>query len=173
VRADGSIAGEETDSVAQAQEAIDQMADVLANGKGSASFSRYATPHGHAIRLSSRIGLRARGKILFIDPREIIAVHAERNYASLRLESASYLVRESISHIEEKLRGSGFIRIHRSALVNVRFVEEIRPHSTGEYFARLKGGKEYTVSRTYKKNLSLLATLWIGINGFGDDLNLA
>jgi two-component system, LytTR family, response regulator len=70
--------------------------------------------------------------------------------------------------VVETLQGYGFIRIHRSALVNAHFVEEVRPHSTGEYFVRVKGGKEYTVTRTYKRNLSSLAALWIGSTGFID-----
>jgi DNA-binding LytR/AlgR family response regulator len=64
--------------------------------------------------------------------------------------------------VAEKLEPHGFIRIHRSVLVNTSFVEEIRPGSTGEYGLRVKGGKEYTVTRTYKKNLKSLAEYWIG-----------
>jgi len=114
-----------------------------------------------------RIGLKVGRKVVFIDPHEIVAVHAEGSYVSLRREAASpYLVREPISQVAEKLQGYGFIRIHRSLLVNMSLVEEIRPHSTGEYFVRIKGGKEYTVTRTYKKNLASLAALWIGLPSF-------
>jgi len=66
----------------------------------------------------------------------------------------------------EKLYHYGFVRINRSFLVNAAFVEEIRPWSTGEYVLRVKGGKEYTVTRTYRKNLKLLAESWIGTFGF-------
>ena len=149
------------------QEVIHPMAAVPTQVKGPDPVRAHAVPQALRSRLSSRIGLKVSGRILFIDPREIVAVHAERNYVSVRLESGSYFVRDSISHIEEKFRGSGFIRIHRSALVNMYYVEEVRPHSTGEYLARVKGGKEYTVTRTYKKNLASLAALWIGGgNGF-------
>jgi hypothetical protein len=48
-------------------------------------------------------------------------------------------------------------------------VEEIRPYSTGEYGLRVKGGKEYTVTRTYKKNLKSLAEFWIGAGAFFHD----
>jgi two-component system LytT family response regulator len=106
-----------------------------------------------AIDRPPRIGLKVGRKVLFIDPREIIAVHAEGSYVSLRRESTSYCVREPISQVAAKLHGYGFIRIHRSLLVNTSFVEEVRPRSTGEYFIRVTGGKEYTVTRTYKKNL--------------------
>jgi DNA-binding LytR/AlgR family response regulator len=66
----------------------------------------------------------------------------------------------------EKLKAYGCIRIHRSVLVNGSFVEEIQPWPTGEYVLRIKGGKEYTVSRTYKSNLKSLAKFWIGVDTF-------
>jgi len=122
---------------------------------------------GSLANFPQKIGLKVGRKIVFIDPRELIAVHAENSYVSLRLESGSvYLVREPISHVAEKLGRYGLIRIHRSLLVNMSVVEEVRPHSTGEYFVRIRGGKEYMVTRTYKKNLSSLASLWIGPTGF-------
>ena len=119
----------------------------------------------HLQRLSQRprcrIAIKLKGRVLFIDPGEVVAVRAEGNYVSLQRETNSYLLRESISAIAEKLKPYGFIRIHRSILVNVAFVEEIRPQFTGEYALRVKGGKKYTVTRTYKKNLKALAELWI------------
>jgi hypothetical protein len=66
----------------------------------------------------------------------------------------------------EKLKPYGFIRIHRSVLVNGSYVEEIQPWPTGEYGLRVNGGREYTVTRTYKKELRTLAELWIGVDTF-------
>ena len=54
-------------------------------------------------------------------------------------------------------------------LVNRSFVEEIQPWNTGEYVLRVKGGKEFTVSRTYKSNLKSLAKFWIGADTFVAD----
>jgi two-component system LytT family response regulator len=71
--------------------------------------------------------------------------------------------------LAEKLEPYGFIRIHRSVLVNISLVEEIRPHLTGEYGLQVKGGKKYTVTRTYKKNLKSLAEFWIGTGAFFPD----
>jgi two-component system LytT family response regulator len=68
--------------------------------------------------------------------------------------------------LAEKLRPYGFLRIHRSVLVNSAHVETIEPLFTGEYLLRMKGGKEYNVTRTYKKNLSALASFWIGPDTF-------
>ena len=115
---------------------------------------------------SPRVAIKVKGKILFIDLGEVVAVQAEGNYVLLQRSASSYLLRESISALEKKLDPYGFIRIHRSILVNAAFVEEIRPYSTGEYGLRVKGGKEFTVTRTYKKNLKSLAEFWLGTGTF-------
>jgi two-component system LytT family response regulator len=115
-----------------------------------------------ARRDAPRIAFKAKGRILFLYLAEIIAVQAEGNYVSLRHRPIPYLLRESISSIAEKLKPYGFIRIHRSVVVNISAVEEIQPLPTGEYRLRVKDGKEYTVTRTYKDNLRDLAQLWVG-----------
>lgn len=97
---------------------------------------------------------------------DVVAVEAEGNYVMLQRQSDSYLLRESISVMAEKLKLDGFLRIHRSILVNSSFVEEIQSWLTGEYVLRTKGGKEYTVTRTYKKNLKSLAEFWVGTDAF-------
>ncbi len=123
----------------------------------------HIAPKGSA----SRIAIRAGKKILFIDSADIIAVEAEGHYVLLQHKSGSYMLHESISAMAEKLSLFGFVRIHRSSLVNAAFVEEIQPLSTGEYVLRVRGGKKYIVTRTYKRNLHLLAESWIGTDGFG------
>jgi two-component system LytT family response regulator len=115
-----------------------------------------------AKRQAPRIAVKAKGRILFVDLAEIVAVEAEGNYVSLRRHPNPFLLRESLSSIAEKLRGYGFIRIHRSVVVNISAVEEIQPLPSGEYRLRVKGGKEYLVTRTYKANLRDLAQLWVG-----------
>jgi two-component system LytT family response regulator len=127
-----------------------------------------ALPHLQRVaqRQPARIAIKVDGRILFIDPGDVISAHAEGNYTLLQREGGSYLLRESISNLAEKLKPYGFIRIHRSVLVNTSFVAEIRPRSTGEYELRVKGGKEYTVTRTYKKTLVALAEFWLGMDKF-------
>jgi len=115
-----------------------------------------------AKRQAPRIAFKAKGRILFLDLAEIVAVQAEGNYVSLRHRPNPYLLRESLSSMAEMLKPYGFIRIHRSVVVNISAVEEIQPLPTGEYRLRVKGGKEYLVTRTYKDNLRDLAQLWVG-----------
>jgi DNA-binding LytR/AlgR family response regulator len=115
-----------------------------------------------AKRQAPRIAFKARGSILLLDLADIFAVQAKRNYVSLQHRPNPYLVHESLSSMVEKLKPYGFIRIHRSVVVNISAVEEIQPLPTGEYRLRVKGGKEYLATRTYKHNLRDLAQLWVG-----------
>jgi len=112
-------------------------------------------------RQAPRIAIKAKGKTLFLDVAEIVAVQAEGNYISLRHRTNSYLARESLSSMAEKLKPYGFVRIARSVIVNTSAVEEIQPLPTGEYRLRVKGGMEYMATRTYKDNLRNLAQLWV------------
>ena len=114
-----------------------------------------------------RIALRSKGRIVFIGLGSVVAVKAAGNHALLEAEEGSYSVRESISEMAARLRDYGFIQIHRSVLVNSAFVEAIEPRVTGAYILRMKGGKEYDVSRSFKSNLALLAQVWIGNGGPG------
>jgi len=115
---------------------------------------------------SARIAIKTAGKILLIDADDVVAVEAKGRYVLLLHTSCSHLLRESISSMEEKLTLHGFVRIHRSVLVNAALVEEIHALPSGDYLLRVRGGRELTASRTYKKNLQLLAQLWIGTEGF-------
>jgi len=116
-------------------------------------------------RQAPRIAFKAKGSVLLLDLADILAVQAEGNYVSLRPRTNPYLVHESLSSRADKLKPYGFIRIHRSVVVNISAVEEIQPLPTGEYRLRLKGGTEYVVTRTYKHNLRNLAQLWVGLEG--------
>jgi DNA-binding LytR/AlgR family response regulator len=115
-----------------------------------------------AARRSPRIAIKAKGKIVFMDPAEIIALEADSNCVSLHHASGSYTIRETISTVAEKLSPYGFVRIHRCVLVNTAFIEELRRRVTGGYLLRISGGKEYTITRTYKGNLRFLAESWLG-----------
>src|ERR1700723_2635074 len=109
-----------------------------------------------------RIAFKANGSILLVELAHIVAVQAESNYVSLRPRNNPHLVHASLSSMAEKLKPYGFIRIHRSVVVNISAVEEMQPLPTGEYRLRVKGGNQYLVMTTYKHNLRDLAQLWIG-----------
>ena len=110
----------------------------------------------------ARIAIKVKGRYLFFDPRELISAEANGNYVLFVQRTGSCLLREPLSVVAERLAPFGFLRIHRSILVNAAFVDSLEPCDTGEYLLRMKNGKEYTVTRTYKENLKMLAKSWIG-----------
>ncbi len=117
-----------------------------------------------------RIAIKSNGRMLFTDPTEVVTVEAQGNYVLLhRVAGADLILREPLSIVAEKLLPYGFVRIHRSSLVNASFIEEIQSWITGDYLLRIKGGKEFHVSRTFKKNLHSIAPLWLGSDGFCSD----
>ena len=117
-----------------------------------------------------RIAIKSDGRILFTDPAEVVTVEAQGNYVLLhRVAGCDLLLRESLSTVAAKLLPYGFVRIHRSSLVNASFIEEIQSWTTGDYLLRIKGGKEFHVSRTFKKNLHSITQLWLGTDGFCSD----
>jgi DNA-binding LytR/AlgR family response regulator len=125
--------------------------------------ARYVPISEDISRSQSRtIAIKTDGWIHFITPTEIVVIEAQGNYVSLQCRSGSILLRKTISLVAEGLLPYGFVRIHRSVIVNVSCVEEIAPRVTGEYDLRLKNGKQYTVSKCYKTNLRLFADLWLG-----------
>jgi len=118
-------------------------------------------------RTPARIAIKDKARIVFIDAAELVSVEAQGNYVLLQQKAGSYLLRETISEIAEKLGPHGFIRIHRSVLVNVAFVDTINAEPGGDHVLRTKTGKHYRVTRTYRDNLKGLAQFWIGTDGFG------
>lgn len=114
-----------------------------------------------------RVALRDKSRIVFVDLAELVSAEAQGNYVLLQQKSGSYLLRETISGLAGKLGPHGFVRIHRSVLVNVAFVEAIEPGIGSEYLLRTRTGKEYHVTRTYRDSLQGLAQFWIGTERFG------
>ena len=108
-----------------------------------------------------RIAFHTKGRILLFDALELVAVEAQGNYVLLQRQTCSHLFRRSISKVEETLGPYGFVRIHRSVLINSAHVEEVRSLLTGEHRVRVRSGKTYNVGRRFTPNLRLLAEAWI------------
>jgi two-component system LytT family response regulator len=101
----------------------------------------------------SRLVIKAKGRVMFLNLEEIDWVEAAANYVRLNVGKESYLYRETISRIAERLHPDHFIRIHRSIIVNVRKIKELIPVNSGEYIVVLKTGKELSCSRSYRAGL--------------------
>lgn len=109
-----------------------------------------------------RIAIKASNRILLIDSADVIAVEAQASYVILHRKSGSIRARGSISVLARDLEPRGFVRIHRSVIVNKACVLEIRKAASGEYMLRTSDGKEFRVSRSCTHNLKVFAQVWVG-----------
>ncbi len=103
-----------------------------------------------------RLAIRTNGRVVFLNLDEIHWVEAAANYVRLNTAKDSYLFRETISRISDRLNPADFVRIHRSMIVNVRRMKELIPVNSGEYVVVLNSGKELSCSRGYRSNLQHL-----------------
>jgi len=93
---------------------------------------------------------------------EIDWVEADRDYVTLHVGKKAWLLRGTISTAESRLAPSGFLRIHRSVLVNANRVRELRSLSKGEFTVILECGTELKLSRNYRAALERLVGAKIG-----------
>ena len=110
--------------------------------------------NGNAISYANRIVFKSRGRILFLPVSNIRWIGAEENYVRICTEGESYLLREPIGRLEEKLDPQLFLRVHRSSIVNLQFVKEVRTESTGESVVILLNGQKLSMSRTYRSRIN-------------------
>jgi two-component system LytT family response regulator len=98
--------------------------------------------------------VRARGKIEFLRTAEVDWIEAEGNYVRLHAAKRGFLIREKISTLEERLDPDRFIRVHRSTIVNLDRVTELRPLPSGDCIILLRDGVELKLSRGYRQKLA-------------------
>jgi two-component system LytT family response regulator len=103
-------------------------------------------------RYLERILIKQAGRIVIISCREINLIKALDDYAEISSSKESYLIQQSLNHLEERLNPDQFVRVHRSYIVNIDGIRDIVALSSGRYKLYLKDGKEIFVSRSgYKK----------------------
>jgi two-component system LytT family response regulator len=97
-----------------------------------------------------RLPIKVNGRIIVIRVADIDWIEADRDYVSINVGDKSWLMRETIAAVELRLALSGFVRIHRSTLVNAERVKELRPQDKGEYTVVLHDGTELKLTRHYR-----------------------
>ena len=106
-----------------------------------------------APKYQERLVIKSNGRVFFLHVDEVEWIEAEGNYVSIHAGKKAHLLRETISGMEAQLDPQKFIRVHRSAIVNLNRVKELQPWSHGEYRIILKDGTQLTLSRSYREKL--------------------
>jgi two-component system LytT family response regulator len=100
-----------------------------------------------------RIIIRADGRITFLHTREIDWIEADDKYVHLHTGKGAKMVRQTLAAIEGQLDPKKFLRVHRSAMVNVDRIKELQPLFNGEHSLILDDGTRLTLTRKYRDKL--------------------
>ena len=109
---------------------------------------------GNRPRYPERLVVKSTGRIVFVKTDEVDWIEAEGNYVQLHVGSNSHLLRMTIGSLEHHLDPAQFVRIHRSQIVNIDRIRELKPWWHGEYHVVLKDGTRLTLSRSYRDRLT-------------------
>ena len=115
------------------------------------SLSATATP-SHV----SRFPVRTNGEIYFVRVEDVDWINAEGNYVALHTAGRTHLVRDTIKSLETRLDPAKFMRVHRSAIINVDRLRKLQPYFHGEYVITLQDGTTLTSSRSHSERLRAL-----------------
>jgi two-component system LytT family response regulator len=103
---------------------------------------------------TNRIIFKSRGRILFLPVSDIRWIGAEGNYVRLCTAAENHLLRETMARLEERLDPRGFLRVHRSFMVNLKHVKEVRREPNGDSVVIMDSGQKVALGRSYRSLLN-------------------
>ena len=110
-------------------------------------------------RYPSRVAVRAGDKYVVLNWAEVDWIEAADNYVSLHVGAREFLLRDTLASIEQQLDPEQFVRIHRSAIVQLDRIVELRPATHGDVQVRLRNGVSLVLSRTWRERVERLCPI--------------
>jgi two-component system, LytTR family, response regulator len=101
-------------------------------------------------RFEKLINIKDRGQIFRVDVETIEQIEAAGDYMIINTADNSLILRETMKDLEKRLDPRVFQRVHRSTIVNLNQVRQVKPHTNGECFLVLDSGAQVKVSRSYR-----------------------
>jgi len=105
---------------------------------------------------NDKLAIRDGQRIVRVDTEAIQWIDAAGDYMCIHAGSDTHVLRATMHDLEQRLDPRRFQRVHRSTIVNLARVKEMRPHLNGEYFLVLDSGHQLKLSRSYKDKVRLL-----------------
>ena len=131
-------------------EEVDRLREVLADVAPDAAADM---PDGDAVsanRFEKLINIKDRGQIFRVDVDTIERIDAAGDYMCIYTGDNTLILRETMKDLEKRLDPRRFQRDHRSTIVNLDLVKQVKPHTNGECFLVLNSGASVKVSRSYR-----------------------
>jgi two-component system LytT family response regulator len=104
-----------------------------------------------ANRFEKLINVKDRGQIFRVDVDTIERIDAAGDYMCIYTGDNTLILRETMKDLERRLDPRRFQRVHRSTIVNLDLVRQVKPHTNGECFLVLDSGAQVKVSRSYRE----------------------
>ena len=101
-------------------------------------------------RYLTRVPVRSQGRLILIDLVDVDWIGAADNYAILHAGGREYIIRDTLTRLERDLDPEQFVRIHRSAIIQIARIADLTPDFHGDFSVRLKTGASLTLSRTFR-----------------------
>ncbi len=117
-----------------------RMTDLLANLRPATSHLR-------------RIVVKEADRVFFVAVEDVARFVAKGNYVEIHTKSGCHLIRETMRQIEGRLDPERFVRIHRSEIINIDYIDELQPWFHGDYVVILKDGSKTKMSRRFSGRL--------------------
>ena len=105
-------------------------------------------------RYEKLINIKDRGQIFRVDVDSIEKIDAAGDYMCIYTGDNTLILRETMKDLEKRLDPRRFQRVHRSCIVNLDLVRQVKPHTNGECFLVLDSGSQVKVSRSYRDVLA-------------------
>jgi len=102
---------------------------------------------------ATRMVFKSRGRILFLPVEEIRWIAAEENYVRIHSGNEAHLLRDTMARLETRLDPTIFLRVHRSSIVNLRYVKEVKSEADGDSLVVLTSGESIAMSRSYRSRI--------------------
>ena len=126
------------------------------SGKPDLTLEQALGDGGQPAPADDRLSIKDSGRILRVPLNEILWIDAAGDYMCVHTPTDTHVLRATMRELEGRLDPRRFQRIHRSTIVNVARVRELRSHLNGEYFLILDSGQQLKLSRSYKDKVRLL-----------------
>ena len=128
-----------------------KLKEVLAEVAPDSMENLETTDEGHASnRYEKLINIKDRGQIFRVDVDSIEKIDAAGDYMCIYTGDNTLILRETMKDLEKRLDPRRFQRVHRSTIVNLDLVRQVKPHTNGECFLVLDSGAQVKVSRSYR-----------------------
>jgi two-component system, LytTR family, response regulator len=114
------------------------------------------TQRGARPSIVSRFAIKNNDTIYFVEVDDIDWIEASDYYATFHCGKQTHLIRETLTNLETQLDPKRFIRIHRSAIVRIDRIKELKRHLDSGYVVILKDGRQLKLSRSYYPALQSL-----------------